>query len=268
MGACAHARYGGSRATPLAQEPFSQHARTQEPTLYSSCGEALSRASPLAQEPFSKHSPTRRRQFGHSFIARGQKRFLEQPPLAQEPFSKYSDKEARVCALIYIARQLFLGRALSLKSLSQSTCGQRKALTAGKRFLKRALSPKSLSQSTLGQGCARSRILQGGASSGSPSRTRAFLKERSYKEEPARTFIHIAGKRFLGRTLSHTSLFQSTLGQRGASACIHVLFRGKTFSSNPSRERAFLKASSDKGAGAYVHSYCGEVLSRATPLAQ
>ena len=179
-----------------------------------------------------------------------------------------SDKDARVRALLCIARRLFLGRALSLKSLSQSTCGQRKALTAGKHFLKRAVSPNSLSQSTFGQGCARSRVLQGGASSGSPSRTRAFLKERSYKEEPARTFIHIAGKRFLGRTLSHTSLFQSTLGQRGASACIHVLFRGKAFSSNPSRERAFLKASSDKGAGACVHSYCGEVLSRATPLAQ
>ena len=144
-----------------------------------------------------------------------------------------SDKDARVRALLCIARHLFLGRALSLKSLSQSTCGQRKALTAGKRFLKRALSPKSLSQSTLGQGCARSRILQGGASSGSPSRTRAFLKERSYKEEPARTFIHIAGKRFLGRALSRKSLFQSTLGQRGASACIHVLLRGKSFLEQP-----------------------------------
>ena len=199
-----------SRASPLAQEPFSKHVRTKKSSY---CGETLSQASPLAQEPFSKHLGT------------------------------------RVCALTHTTRRRFLGQALSHKSLSQRTLLQRRAgshihsycgealsranplahepfskhswtkrrqrlhscLVPGQSVLEQPLSRKSLSQSILGQGIwrVRSLILRRSAFSSNSSRTISFLQAPSDKEV--------------------TALALNPL-------------RCKAFSSYPSRTEGFLKA--------------------------
>ena len=269
MGACAHARYGGSRATPLAQEPFSQHARTQEPTLYSSCGEALSRASPLAQEPFSKQSPTRRRQFGHSFIARGQKRFLEQPPLAQEPSSKDPLTRMPACARCSVSRGIsFSGEPSRSRAFLKARADKEKLLLRGNAFSSEPSRPRAFLKAPSDKNVRAHAYYKEALPRAAPLAQEPFSKNAlTKKSRLAHSFI-LRGSAFSGEPSRARAFFKALL-DKGAPALAFMSCCGaKAFSSNPSRERAFLKASSDKGAGAYVHSYCGEVLSRATPLAQ
>ena len=177
-----------SRASPLAQEPFSKHVRTKKSSY---CGETLSQASPLAQEPFSKHLRT------------------------------------RVCALMRTTRRRFLGQPLSHKSLSQRTLSQRRAGPHTHSYYGEALSrasplaqePFSKHSWTKGRQRLHSCLVAGQKLSRATPLAKEPFSKHPRTRVLARAFTHIAAKCFIEQLLSHNGLSPSTLGQRGDSDC-------------------------------------------------
>ena len=94
-------------------------------------------------------------------------------------------------------------------------------LAAGKRFLKRALSHRSLLQKPFlkhPRTWVRA-LMHAMGDLGQPLSLKSL--SHSTRGHRSQRFIHIAGKRFLGRALSHKSLSPSTLRQGGANSDIH-----------------------------------------------